>query len=324
MERAYKKRYNGCRSLLKIIQESCLEELQDRLQYMDALIINRGKLLIVAVQTGVTCIVKELLSVFGVNVNIKEFGHIGGFTPLMYAADKNYTEILKLLLEQDNIDVNICDRFSGTALCVAVRSRHIECIKLLLGNTGTAINTSSKNVPSPIILAITHDYIEGIELFLKDPRLLINYRGLQYRTPLMYAAVKTSTKISKMILAQPGVDVDATTMFSYSAIKFAGRACNTEQVKLLLIYGTKPCHICQSQSMAVRKILTNWRRFLPSWRYRGAMAKYYPHQFRACMFTWCLISKRLKLPKDIEHLIIEYTADAWKFNSKLPKDENYL
>lgn len=74
-------------------------------------------------------IVKRLLNENDIDVNIKTYDK--GFTPLLLAIYFRYHKILKLLLGQDNIDVNIRDVNNHTPIILACWSNNKTAIKLL-------------------------------------------------------------------------------------------------------------------------------------------------------------------------------------------------
>ena len=47
-----------------------------------------------------------------------------------------YIEVVKLLLSQDGIEINMQERFSDTALSTAARNGYTEVVKLLLSQDG--------------------------------------------------------------------------------------------------------------------------------------------------------------------------------------------
>ncbi len=64
----------------------------------------------------------------------------------MIAAQKGYTEIVRLFLEGDKVDPNYQDDRSGnTRLWCAVRFGHRAVVKLLLERDGVDVNTKNKS-----------------------------------------------------------------------------------------------------------------------------------------------------------------------------------
>lgn len=64
-----------------------------------------------------------------IDVNIKEDN--GGYTALIISAYHNNTECVKLLLENDKIDVGAKGTNGYTALMMAEANDSTECVKLL-------------------------------------------------------------------------------------------------------------------------------------------------------------------------------------------------
>lgn len=84
-------------------------------------------------------------------------------------------------------------------------------------------------------------------------------------------------------------------------------------LKLLLAHTPTHVEIKGEYTNEIKKILTNWKLFFPAWRYRELGCKIYPKELKNIAFTWLLVGKRLKWPKDMVHLVLEYVAGAWKW-----------
>lgn len=113
--------------------------------------------------------VRELLESEAVDVNF--VGHINR-TALVQAADKNRTEIIKLLLKMPNIDANYIST-AGTALMRAVESGNKESVEILLADprVNIDINSPAHGGTALMIAAVhtEHDiYREIMELLLQN------------------------------------------------------------------------------------------------------------------------------------------------------------
>jgi len=73
-----------------------------------------------AAREGYDALVKQLLAQDNIDVNLMD-RH--GQTPLFYAALRGREAVVKLLLAQNNIDVNLGDRDGGTPIFVCSRKR---------------------------------------------------------------------------------------------------------------------------------------------------------------------------------------------------------
>ena len=62
--------------------------------------------------------------------NVNQHNH-NNQTPLNIASDEGHTEIVRLLLQQPNIDLNKKDKWNTTALGIATDNNHTGVIQLL-------------------------------------------------------------------------------------------------------------------------------------------------------------------------------------------------
>jgi ankyrin repeat protein len=92
-----------------------------------------------AINEGSNEIIKILLANGDIDVNIPGDNDK---TPLYLAVQKGNIEIIKLLLANDKIDVNIPNIYGKTPLHLAVQKGNIEIIKLLLTNAKIDVNKS--------------------------------------------------------------------------------------------------------------------------------------------------------------------------------------
>jgi len=88
-----------------------------------------------AVLNNDTALLKLLLTDDGVDINLKAASFKNGHTPLHLAAEQGAMACLKLLLDHDEIDVDAKDiKGSGTPLLLAVKAKHQDAAKLLVEN----------------------------------------------------------------------------------------------------------------------------------------------------------------------------------------------
>ena len=98
-------------------------------------------------------------------------------TPLHHAVSVN-SEILRLLLKHDDIDVNISNDDSDTPLHYAIRySRVIANIKEILLHKSIDLNKTSKG-KSPLMIALYYSSIEITNLILFQKGIQINQSGV--------------------------------------------------------------------------------------------------------------------------------------------------
>ena len=132
---------------------------------------------------------------------------------------EKYVSILRLLLEQPSIEVNLADDKGCTALHKATCNGNIEAVKLLLADPRVDVNCKEKHQLTPLMMAtIEADTIDIFKLLLADHRVDANGSGplgpLGYRqTALHVAAYKHNVEAVKLILAEPRLISDISVVW---------------------------------------------------------------------------------------------------------------
>lgn len=146
----------------------------------------------------------------GVNVNEKDFF---GYTMLMYAAEAENVRVVRLLLDQPNIDINIQNNEGETALDCAERAERRGVRRLMLSKIG------QKQQPDPFIERIKKSPVDEV------------------RKSFWKAISQGDIDKIDSLLDEKLVDVDS--VFSESgdtALIIASEKGNLEAVRLLLDY----------------------------------------------------------------------------------------
>src|SRR5579864_3547289 len=86
-------------------------------------------------------------------------------TPLMVCAQRGYTDIARLLLE-NHVNVNLKDKYDQTALSMAVMWGHTDMLSLLLEHNADA---EIQNVygSTALILAAAYGHTEAVAMLIK-------------------------------------------------------------------------------------------------------------------------------------------------------------
>ena len=78
----------------------------------------------------------------GANVNQQNFN---GETALFISCQKNYADLVMILLQQRNIDVNLQDKYNWTPLHVACNEGNVQVVKLLLNDARINVNLTDND-----------------------------------------------------------------------------------------------------------------------------------------------------------------------------------
>jgi ankyrin repeat protein len=161
--------------------------------------------LYVAARDGDIDKVNELL-IFGADVNtLNDEGrpfHNNLETPLFIASTNGHLQVVERLLATPGINVNIKAN-DGTPLHSATRKGHVSIVQRLL--TVPGIDLGTRGWESPLSTAIYLNHIEIIELLLAVIHNVDEYVA----NPLHWPAFRGDAKLTRRLLAAPGVNVNA-------------------------------------------------------------------------------------------------------------------
>ena len=124
---------------------------------------NGLNVLMLAAKNGRTEIVRIILSSETIDINAR---NQYGCTALMLAATNGREEIAELII-QNNADINAVQTGGRTALMFAAQNGHTETVKTLIEN-GANVNSTDKRGLTALMLATKNSHTEIIELLLSN------------------------------------------------------------------------------------------------------------------------------------------------------------
>ena len=87
-------------------------------------------------------------------------------TPLDCACRYGHFEIVKLLLNDNRIDINQAKNDGATPFYIACQEGHVEIVKLLLNDKSVDINKVTNEGTTPFYIACCKGHIEVVKLLL--------------------------------------------------------------------------------------------------------------------------------------------------------------
>ena len=151
---------------------------------------------------------------------------------LSIAVKANNTELAKVLLSREEIDLNVLhqgerDASPATFLGRAAQVGHVEMVKLLLSKN--AINPNLGKIGPPLAIAAYNSHHAVVDLLLNTPGVDLNLRDSCGCTPLFSAVFSGSEAVLAQFIVHPGVDINAglssvqyvTNMTGWTALMFA-------------------------------------------------------------------------------------------------------
>lgn len=186
-----------------------------------------------AVQANSVECVKYLLHM-GIDPNTLD---ANGNTPLHLAADKGYTECLKLLLAESNKTVNLKSASKqSTALHMAAENGYTSCVQLLLhaGSSHGAVNNKNQ---TPLHLAAKAQCAESVQILL-ELGAEVNALDVDKRTALHSAVCKAFLSFHVVeVLVKWGANVNIQDRYGYAPLHIAALNELSQCVDFLIIKG---------------------------------------------------------------------------------------
>ncbi len=195
-----------------------------------------GTLLCHAAFWGYENIVRELLSLPGIDVNLA--GELG-CTPVYLAARNGHVKLVELLLDQRGINVNLATSVGTTPLYVAAEEGHVEVVKLLLAAPGINVNMQRSDGVAPLNVAADKGDVEVVKLLLAAPGIQVNL-GVDGRYIPLGMAVQHGHKDIVRLLLRNGADPNITSGEGLTPLHVASFKGYTAIVEMLLHFGADP------------------------------------------------------------------------------------
>lgn len=179
-------------------------------------------------------LVKYLLGDPRVDVNLP---NRRGEVPLMVACKGGSDELFRLVLDHDEVDVNHCpqgEEAGVTPLIYAAQFNKVEMVRLLLADPRVDLAARDDDGCMAIHMACFGGSVEAMRLFLDDPRTDVNMKDREDLTPLFAACQEGHTEIVRMLLAHPQVDVNMPRNTGATPLNIACEMGGCDCVRLLV------------------------------------------------------------------------------------------
>jgi len=171
----------------------------------------------IAAQNGLVEVVKVLLNTQEIEIDAKD--NEFGITALYLASQNGHTEIVELLISTKNADVNIVDKKNNvTPLYLAAQNGHEAVVKLLLDN-GAKVNGCDTSM-NPLCVAVNNGHDEVAQLLLSVEGVDVNIGNQLGNTPLHIAAMKGNEKMARLLL-EKGADPNIKNLSGDNSLQAA-------------------------------------------------------------------------------------------------------
>jgi ankyrin repeat protein len=195
-----------------------------------------------AVKDGWTDLVRLFLEQHDLNLNQR---NSDGHTSLLTAIDTGSEPLVRLLAEDVRVQTDVYDNKHQTPLMLACKGGHLTIVRYLLdGSDRFSINVN--DLDNTKMSALSHAAQSGdnadIMKLLLESGALLNHTARRNRTPLMLAAESGSVQVARFLCSQEEVEIEAVDIHGFTALTIAATADKSNMVRFLLEKGANPNH----------------------------------------------------------------------------------
>ncbi|GKZ38373.1 hypothetical protein AbraIFM66950_010530 [Aspergillus brasiliensis] len=153
-------------------------------------------------------------------------------TPLLWAAEKGNTRVVRLLLDQPDIDLDLPAVGGRTPLSYAAENGHEDVVELLL-DRGADTEDFRPLELTPLAYAASNGHTRIVEKLLRTQKVNVAFEDWEGNTPLLMAAREGHDGIVGLLLHVPGVDPDCRNKRDRSPLSYASENAHLPVVRLL-------------------------------------------------------------------------------------------
>ena len=161
---------------------------------------------------------------------------VEGITPLMYASQNGYIEIMEYLISK-GADVNATPYNNVTPLIGAVRTGHYKAVKILL-EAGAKVDAKDELDLTSLMHASAYNYPEIADLLIEHGADL--EAGDWFGTKPLMMAVYYDCYETTRVLIERGADLNARDTFGFTALMVAAQHGDYDMAWLLMDNGADP------------------------------------------------------------------------------------
>jgi len=130
------------------------------------------------------------------------------YSALSHAANYANEEMVKELLLEPGIDVNVVNNYGNSLLYCAMERNWVEVLKLLLANNNLKLEILSEKAGNPLFAAVEENNIECVHLFLQDKRCTANILNQWVGGALLEAVDMRSPVMVRLLIDNPTCDIN--------------------------------------------------------------------------------------------------------------------
>lgn len=217
----------------KLIADNEWPEVGELLFYKEIQYLSINQQLLVASVVGAVENVRMLLQENNTDINTMDGG---GRTPLLWASKNGHSDIVKLLLGHKEVNVNKARDSDGeNALLLASYNGHSEIVEQLKNASDIEINHVDSLGRTALLIASQVGQLKVAQLLLENPQIDINKAEPKFgETPLYMGSKNDHLSIVIQLLESAKINVNKATINRETALMVACRVGHSEIVDNLL------------------------------------------------------------------------------------------
>ena len=180
---------------------------------------------------GIIEVVASLIKM-GYDINSGDFG---GHTSLAWAAHNGHEDVVKMLLELEQVDPNKANAKGRTPLSHAAENGHDGVVKILVGREEVKPNRPDDDGLTPLAWAAQEENAGVVEILLGRDGVKPDKADDAGRTPLMWAADAGDEEVVKILLGREEVNPGKADDYGWTPLYFAASSGYEVIVKMLLL-----------------------------------------------------------------------------------------
>ena len=191
--------------------------------------------IVYAIKNGFVDCLRILLEQEGIDINQEYKGN----NLLQYACIKNKTEVFDFLLNAIVFEPNQPCSNGNVILVVAIRANNVHMVRSIIEKYGNAldVNIDTKDGKTPLIIACEYQLIEIAKLLLDHDNIKYNKQASSDgMTPFLACAKAGNVDLLNLLLENDDLEIHALNNQGMSAMHLAFFAEKVDAVKLLIPY----------------------------------------------------------------------------------------
>ena len=185
-----------------------------------------------ASQFGLVSVIKAML-ISDISFDCNERDYYD-HTPLSWAAEMGQEAVVRLLIDQPDVENDSKGRWGGTPLSWAARNGHEAVVQLLIDQPDVEKDSRDSSGQSPLSWAAEMGHEAVVQLLIDQPDVEKDSRDSSGQSPLSRAARNGHGAVVKLLIDHPDVEKNSRNLWGQSPLSWASEMGHEAVVQLLI------------------------------------------------------------------------------------------